>query len=261
VALSLFYVGGMWLNDAFDAEIDARERPERPIPSGRVAKSTVLAFGYGMLGFALVILSALAFGATGTGGAKLVGVGVLTALGVLAYDRWHKGIAWSPIVMGFCRACLYVMGAFAVSPTITDGALIPAVLLWGYVIGLTHVARFENASAVGRTWPTLLLFLPATMFAIFEDFSRISREYPIRTNLLHMGAVVALSVGWTIFALLTARQGGRAIGRAVVALIAGISLVDATFLVFWRPEAPGAILAALAAFALTLVLQRWVRGT
>lgn len=30
IAISLFYVGGMWLNDAFDAEIDARERPERP---------------------------------------------------------------------------------------------------------------------------------------------------------------------------------------------------------------------------------------
>ena len=31
LALSLFYVAGMYLNDAFDREIDARERPERPI--------------------------------------------------------------------------------------------------------------------------------------------------------------------------------------------------------------------------------------
>ena len=27
----------MVLNDVFDAEVDARERPERPIPSGRVS--------------------------------------------------------------------------------------------------------------------------------------------------------------------------------------------------------------------------------
>jgi 4-hydroxybenzoate polyprenyltransferase len=27
LALSLFYVGGMYLNDAFDRDIDARERP------------------------------------------------------------------------------------------------------------------------------------------------------------------------------------------------------------------------------------------
>src|SRR5262245_63491269 len=46
---SLFYSGGMALNDAFDAEIDARERPERPIPSGRVSRGTVLALGFGML--------------------------------------------------------------------------------------------------------------------------------------------------------------------------------------------------------------------
>lgn len=34
LALSLFYVGGMYLNDAFDRDIDARERPARPIPAG-----------------------------------------------------------------------------------------------------------------------------------------------------------------------------------------------------------------------------------
>ena len=33
------YAAGMVLNDAFDAELDARERPERPIPSGRISRS------------------------------------------------------------------------------------------------------------------------------------------------------------------------------------------------------------------------------
>ena len=37
VASSLLYLSGMVLNDVFDAEIDADERPERPIPSGRVS--------------------------------------------------------------------------------------------------------------------------------------------------------------------------------------------------------------------------------
>ena len=49
LALTLFYVGGMWLNDAFDAEIDARERANRPIPMGQVKVSTVFAVGYAML--------------------------------------------------------------------------------------------------------------------------------------------------------------------------------------------------------------------
>src|SRR5262249_61425170 len=37
LAMSLFYVGGMYLNDYFDRAMDARERPTRPIPAGGVA--------------------------------------------------------------------------------------------------------------------------------------------------------------------------------------------------------------------------------
>ena len=33
---SLLYLGGMFLNDAFDAEFDRQHRPERPIPSGLI---------------------------------------------------------------------------------------------------------------------------------------------------------------------------------------------------------------------------------
>ena len=34
----LLYMAGMVLNDVFDADVDARERPWRPIPSGRVSR-------------------------------------------------------------------------------------------------------------------------------------------------------------------------------------------------------------------------------
>ena len=44
VLATLLYVAGMFLNDAFDAEIDARERPERPIPAGEVSRAVVLRF-------------------------------------------------------------------------------------------------------------------------------------------------------------------------------------------------------------------------
>src|SRR6266850_970558 len=50
--LSLFYVGGMYLNDAFDRGIDARERPERPIPSGLVSAREIFGIGFGMLAVA-----------------------------------------------------------------------------------------------------------------------------------------------------------------------------------------------------------------
>ena len=49
LAITLFYTGGMYLNDAFEADIDARERPNRPIPSGQISAKAVSAIGCAML--------------------------------------------------------------------------------------------------------------------------------------------------------------------------------------------------------------------
>ena len=43
------YLAGMVLNDVFDAEVDARERPGRPIPSGRVSLAKAQLVGWGLL--------------------------------------------------------------------------------------------------------------------------------------------------------------------------------------------------------------------
>src|SRR5688572_14019874 len=45
ISTACLYAGGVVLNDFFDRDIDAVERPERPIPSGRVAPGVAAAFG------------------------------------------------------------------------------------------------------------------------------------------------------------------------------------------------------------------------
>src|SRR5688572_28143471 len=42
---SLLYVGGMYLNDAFDVEFDLQHRRERPIPSGAIGVRAVWTLG------------------------------------------------------------------------------------------------------------------------------------------------------------------------------------------------------------------------
>ena len=77
-----------------------------------------------------------------------------------------------------------------------------------------------------------------------------------RTLLL---ACMMFSAASTVRALGFAKQGGRSIGRAVVSLIAGISLVDAVF-----AACAGANLVVLASFlatALTFAGQKKIRGT
>src|SRR5689334_5853574 len=76
-AMSLFYVGGMYLNDFFDRAIDARERPARPIPAGDVTAATVAAIGFALLGCGIIAMTLL-------GGAGLL-AGVVLALAIVGY--------------------------------------------------------------------------------------------------------------------------------------------------------------------------------
>ena len=65
LALSLCYVAGMFLNDAFDREFDSRHRPERPIPAGEVTAATVFGAGFAMLAIGVALLAWIGYGFSG----------------------------------------------------------------------------------------------------------------------------------------------------------------------------------------------------
>ncbi len=247
---SAFYEGGMLLNDAFDADIDAKERPNRPIPSGQVPRAAVFAGGYGLLTAGLVPLAlgpSLQLLRPGAG--ALLG-GVATCGAVLAYNRWHKGHAWSPIMMGACRAGLYATAALAVSGQLGSNVVIGAGALWLYIVGLTHIARFENGTAVDRAWVGSFVLSPL-----------LAAAPAIVSQRNWLGALCFLaSLGWSLRSMSFALRGGKAqIPRAVVSLIAGASLVDALFISIHG--SPFGVLAALGCFLLTLKWQRRIPGT
>src|SRR5260221_2068329 len=56
---TFLYTGGMYLNDAFDAQFDLQHRPERPIPSGAIRAATVWKWGLSWLLLGLLSLSLL----------------------------------------------------------------------------------------------------------------------------------------------------------------------------------------------------------
>ena len=144
---SLLYVGGMFLNDAFDRDFDARLRTERPIPAGRASARQVFGIGFALLAGGVTLvgvaswLRALSSTTDGPGVRPLALAGVLSAL-VVFYDAFHKESPLSAVVMGLCRASLYVMAALTVG-TLTGAAAGGALLLLLYVVGLSVVARRE----------------------------------------------------------------------------------------------------------------------
>lgn len=239
LALTLFYTGGMWLNDAFDAEIDAQERKNRPIPMGEVAVRTVFAAGYGMLACGVLLAFAL--------GAKAGLAGIALAVAVILYDWLHKNTVFSPVIMGATRFLSYVLAALAVAE-LTGSLIFGGLGLFAYIIGLTYAAKQEAYDRLDRVWPLAILAIPLVYALSQTDWSTLAL-------LIWVGLLVIVGIA---LRLLFRRSKGD-VPRAVVTMIAGISLYDAVLIAGLGHT--GLAILAVAGFALTLVLQRVVSGT
>jgi 4-hydroxybenzoate polyprenyltransferase len=136
VAVSLLYVAGMYLNDAFDAGWDARHRAERPIPAGEASVRIVFQAGFGMMAAALILL------AVATTTSALVAGLVLAALIVL-YDVSHKGNRFAPALMGLCRVAVYAVAASATG-SFAPPVVVGGIFLFGYLVMLSAIARQET---------------------------------------------------------------------------------------------------------------------
>ncbi len=248
VSMTLFYLGGMYLNDAFDADIDARERPERPIPAGDIARSSVFCVGFVLLTGGLALLCLAAYQSPEHTGVWPGVSGVILAGAIIFYNWHHKGNVLSPVVMGLCRLLIYVSVGFCFAVVLPLPLLIGAILLFSYLIGLTYVAKQENLGEVKNLWPLLFLAAPVIYGGVLSSEAWPTFAY---WAIFVVAIVAAL---W----LVRRRQPGD-IPRAVVTLIAGMSLLDA-ILISGVGE-PGLALVAVLGFALTLGLQRLVSGT
>ncbi len=248
VALSLFYVGGMYLNDAFDADIDRKERPDRPIPSGQIDQRTVMNGGIVMFIVGLCILLWVGFVAEeGTGGWPSV-AGLVLVTAIVVYDWHHKGNPFGPYVMGVCRMMVYVTAGLCFLVPPPAWLLLAAILLFSYLIGLTVIARQENLTEIDGMWP-LLLFAPPLIYGAVSVGSNLTAT---------LAFILLVAVIGIAFWMLRRRLPGD-IGLAVSVLIAGICVLDAIFLA----SAGEVVLAwwAIAGFVLTLMLQRFIPGT
>ncbi len=135
VSTACLYGGGVVLNDVFDRDIDRTERPERPIPSGRVPVRVASILGGGLLALG-VLAGSLATAAAGL-------VAAATAASVLLYDAWGKrqGLL-GPVNMGMCRGLNLLLGIAAAPPVLAEAwplALLPLV----YIAAVTAVSRGE----------------------------------------------------------------------------------------------------------------------
>ncbi len=216
IATKCLYGGGIVYNDVFDAELDAVERPERPIPSGRVSKQSAAIFGSVLL---IIGILAAFLNSTQSG---LIAIAV--AISALVYNRFgkHHDII-GPINMGLCRGGNLILGMSAVATAPAELwylGIIPVI----YIAAITMVSRGEVHGGSQKT-----LYFAGFLYA-FVSISQLLFAFQLGYFELAIGFV--LSHIYLIFKpLITAITNpiGPNIGKAVKAGVLSLIVMDAAW--------------------------------
>ncbi|MEP0788284.1 MULTISPECIES: UbiA-like protein EboC [Cyanophyceae] len=158
LATTGLYGGGVVFNDVFDAELDAKERPERPIPSDRASRQGAIALGSLLLAVGIVAALQVSW----LSGA----IAATIAFAALLYDAFgkHHSIL-GPVNMGICRGGNLLLGVSAVPAMLGERwflALIPIT----YIAAVTAISKGEVHGGKASTGITALLFVGAVIVSI-----------------------------------------------------------------------------------------------
>jgi len=222
------YIAGMVLNDCFDLSIDGRERPDRPLPSGRIPPSSAWTVGWLCLGTG-VLLAALHRPEAGMIAAAL-------AVAILTYNRWSK-LSWlGPFNMGLCRYLNWLLGLF-------------------YVTALTFVSRIEvdASTRLPLVWSAICLVLTAAMIGyLFYAEVLTNVAAPALAGIGLLLTLSRLRKTWQVFTPASAQA-------TVAFMLFGIIPLDALMLA--GAGQPWAALALLLLMVPGRILGRWMYVT
>lgn len=210
------YAGGVAFNDVFDAELDSVERPERPIPSGRVSKS-----GAAWMSFILLVVGVIAAAQV-----NLISATIAFAVALLAvlYDYWGKHQQYlGPINMGLCRTGNLLLGVSVIPSflgTFWHLGFIPLV----FVAAITMISRGEvhgkNRSALyGGLGMYLFVILSIGLMPILHHTSIL--------EVLPFLALLSLMIFPPLIKAISS-QDPKLIGKSVKAAVISLIIVNAS---------------------------------
>jgi 4-hydroxybenzoate polyprenyltransferase len=237
------YAGGVVLNDVFDREIDRLERPERPIPSGRIRAAQAAALGAGLL--------VLGVGAASAANTTALFVALAIAACVLLYDAWGKRHgAIGPLNMATCRALNLLLGVAAV-PAALGGAWPIAAVPLLYIYAVTAISRGEvhggSRRAAGSALMVMLAALAGLTLVIIRAETNAAGRPAQEGNDAVPALILVAALAWRVVPLFVAalRQPQPATIRAAVKRgVLSLVLLDAALAAaFAGPAYAAAVLA------------------
>jgi 4-hydroxybenzoate polyprenyltransferase len=252
---SLYSAGMVW-NDFFDIEQDKRERPFRPLPSGRITRqsaailaTTLLLAGVGFAAFAGRLEAAAS--------TILVIAGLLVAA-ILLYDAWLKRTWFGPVAMGTCRFLNVLLGLSLAegTPLLWPARFYIASVIGLYIVGVTWFARTEArtskksqlAGAGGLMAAALALGLAAPLLSP-DGTSSVLFPY----LLVGLGFLVGIPAAHAI-----AEPNSIRVQLAVKRAIVGLVVLDAVLATALHGTTGLVILLLLVP---VLYLGRWIYST
>jgi 4-hydroxybenzoate polyprenyltransferase len=259
LASGSLYLGGMVWNDYFDIEEDAKARPFRPLPSGRVTTRTALVLGV------LLLLAGLTFaGLAGLPGSDdwnpdplgfAVGLGGL----ILLYDGGLKRTPLGPVGMAGCRFLNVLLGLSALpDDALSAGVRVHLAGVVGlYIVGVTWFARAEEGDSNRRQLIAAAGVIGLSLVAALLVRWRVNLDGPggflFPYLLVGFGFLVGLPVARAV-----RRPGPREVQSAVKRCVLGLVALDAVLATAFL-GAPGLLVLLLLPPA--LVLGKWVYST
>ncbi len=252
LASGCLYLAGMAWNDFFDRHEDAKTRPSRPIPSGRIRPATAAVVG----GVLLAVGVGIAGVAVESNRTPLAIAGALALL-ILLYDGLLKHYWVGPIGMGGCRFLNVLLG-LSLGGVEFDTPL-PyhlAGVVGLYIAGVTWFARTEEGTS--QRWQLIAaagvmaaaVLLGATIPAQFE-----SQQAPFYFPYLLAGFAVV--IGFPVVAAVQ-QPTPRTVQRAVKRCILGLIVLDAILATAFV-GLPGLLIGLLLLPA--VLIGKWVYST
>jgi len=246
-ASSCLYLAGMALNDYADREVDAVERPSRPIPSGRVTPGFALGLAGGLT-------AASAGLAVASDGARALKVLAPLAGTVWAYDLALKETPAAVTGMSACRALDVLMGSGAHGAR----AALPAAAVVGAHIGVTTtVSRSEVQGASPR--------LPRAALAATLGVAAVAGLIAARASRSALGGIAAAGLVGAYAAAVGSAHADAArdpsperLQRAVGTSVLGLMPLEAGLLAGAGALVPAGGVAALWPLARSLARRRSV---